>query len=439
MIQRIVAFTIGIILGVILFRSIASAEDPSLESLSMSPSVRLKDVCRISDVRPNQLTGYGLIVGLKGTGDGKNTFFTAQSIVNMLQHFGVTVDKDKMKVNAIAAVMVTAELPAFGRIGDRIDVTVSTLGDASDLNGGVLLQTPLSGADKVIYAVAQGPVSLGGGDTGGKGGKKKAHPTVGRVADGGIVEKEILCPITVNGKLPLVLKNSDFTTVARMVEAIDAKFGAGCAAGIDSSKVDVSVPSEYTNNVVGFISLLESLSITPDVVARVVINERTGTVVMGENLCILPVAVSHKDLYLVVSGEEKQTVKAETPTIIVSAPEIGTETMTKALESIKINPTPEQIAMVLDMIKQQQTAAAASQAEQPLSAETGTTSVSSAPSAGAQTAPQSQGRVVVLSTRVKVGDVVKGLSAVGATPQDVIAVLQAIKAAGALQAEIVIM
>ncbi|MDI6780601.1 MAG: flagellar basal body P-ring protein FlgI [bacterium] len=456
MIQRVVAFTIGIILGIILFRSIASAEEPSIESFSMSPSVRLKDLCRISDVRPNQLTGYGLIIGLNKTGDGKNTFFTAQSIVNMLQHFGVTVDKDKMKVNAIAAVMVTAELPAFSRIGDRIDVTVSALGDASDLSGGVLLQTPLSGADKVIYAVAQGPVSMGGGDAGGKGGKKKAHPTVGRVIEGGIVEKEITCPIIINGKLPIVLKHSDFTTVARMVEAIDANFGAGCATGIDSSKIDVSVPSEYTNNVVGFISLLESLSITPDVVARVVINERTGTVVIGENLCILPVAVSHKDLYLVVSGEEEeQVVKTEAPTIIVSAPEIGTETMAKALGSIKITPTPEQIAMVLDVIKQQQ-AAAASQTEQ--SQTTGTeTTPASAPSAETegsiaggsskgvleakpvQAASQSHGRVVVLATRVKVGDVVKGLSAVGATPQDVIAVLQAIKAAGALQAEIVVM
>jgi flagellar P-ring protein precursor FlgI len=455
MLQRVVAFTIGIILGIIIFRSIASAQEPSAQYLSMGPFVRLKDICRISNVRPNQLTGYGLIIGLNGTGDGKNTFFTAQSIVNMLQHFGVTVDKDKMKVNAIAAVMVTAELPAFSRIGDKIDVTVSALGDTSDLNGGILLQTPLVGADKAIYAVAQGPVSLGGGDAGGKGGKKKAHPTVGRVADGGIVEKEITCPIMVNGKLSLVLKNSDFTTVARIVEAIDAKFSAGCATGIDSSKVDVSVPSEYTNNIVGFISLMENLSITPDVVARVVINERTGTVVMGENLCILPVAVSHKDLYLVVTGEEerreKQEVKAEAPTIIISAPEIGTETMAKALESIKLNPTPEQITTVLDMIKQQQTATA-SQTGQTPSAGTETTPASSALSEtegsikgasgtkpGAQATSQSQGRVVVLSTRVKVGDVVKGLSAVGATPQDVIAVLQAIKAAGALQAEIVIM
>ncbi|MFH1860488.1 MAG: flagellar basal body P-ring protein FlgI [bacterium] len=438
MIQRVVAFTIGIIIGIILFRSIASAE----ESSSMSPSVRLKDICRISDVRPNQLTGYGLIVGLNGTGDGKNTFFTAQSIVNMLQHFGVTVDKDKMKVNAIAAVMVTTEVPAFSRVGDKIDVIVSALGDASDLNGGVLLQTPLSGADKKIYVVAQGPVSLGGGDAGGKAGKKKAHPTVGRVVDGGIVEKEIICPITVDGKLALVLKNSDFTTVSRMAEAIDAKFGAGCAIGIDASKIDVTVPAEYTGNIVGFISLLENLSVTPDVVARVVINERTGTVVMGENLCILPVAVSHKDLYLVVTGEgEQQGVKtAAAPTIIVSAPEISTETMSKALEAIKISPTPEQIATVLNMIKQQQTAAA-SQETQPSSAETeGSTPGSAAETkSGAQASSQSQGRVAVLSTRVKVGDVVKGLSAVGATPQDVIAVLQAIKAAGALQAEIIIM
>lgn len=437
MLQRVVAFTIGILLGIIIFRSIASAEEAMSESLYMSPSVRLKDICRISDVRPNQLTGYGLIVGLNGTGDGKNTFFTAQSIVNMLQHFGVTVDKDKMKVNAIAAVMVTAELPAFSRIGDKIDVTVSVLGDASDLGGGVLLQTPLFGADKGVYAVAQGAVSLGG-DAGGKGGKKKAPPTVGRVVDGGIVEKEITCPITVNGKLSLVLKHPDFTTVTRMVEAIDSKFSAGCAMGIDPSKVDVSVPSEYTNNIVGFISLLENLSITPDIVARVVINERTGTVVMGENLCILPVAVSHKDLYLVVTGEgEKQGVKAETPTIIVSAPSIATETMTRALESIKINPTPEQITTVLDIIKQQQ--ATNIQTQQPSSNGTETPSAPSETKTKAQAASQSQGRVVILATRVKVGDVVKGLSAVGVTPQDIIAVLQAIKAAGALQAEIVVM
>ncbi|MFH1896824.1 MAG: flagellar basal body P-ring protein FlgI [Candidatus Desantisbacteria bacterium] len=427
MIQRVIAFTIGIILGIILFQSIAHAEDTLVDPLSMGPSVRLKDVCRISDVRPNQLVGYGLIVGLNGTGDGKNTFFTAQSIVNMLQHFGVTVDKDKMKVNAIAAVMVTMELPAFSRAGDKIDVIVSTLGDASDLSNGILLQTPLVGADKVIYAVAQGPVSLGGGDAGGKSGKKKAHPTVGRVPDGGIVEKEITCPIAVDGKLSLVLKNSDFTTASRMVKAIDDGFGAGTAIAINAASIDVTIPSEYTDNIVGFISTLENLTVTPDVVARVVINERTGTVVMGENLCILPVAVSHKDLYLVVTGEGGEQGKAAgAQTIIVPAPEIGTETMSKALRAINIKPTTEQIATVLNMIKQ----------EQPTTPVTG--AAETKPEAQATTGSQG-GKVVILPTRVKVGDVVKGLSSVGATPQDVIAVLQAIKAAGALQAEIIIM
>jgi len=428
---RVIAFISGIILGIILFQSIAHAEDTLVDPLSMGPSVRLKDVCRISDVRPNQLVGYGLIVGLSGTGDGKNTFFTAQSIVNMLQHFGVTVDKDKMKVNAIAAVMVTMELPAFSRAGDKIDVIVSTLGDASDLSNGILLQTPLVGANKVTYAVAQGPVSLGGGDAG-KTGKKKAHPTVGRVPDGGIVEKEITCPIAVDGKLSLVLKNSDFTTASRMVKAIDDGFGAGTAIAINAASIDVTIPSEYTDNIVGFISTLENLTVTPDVVARVVINERTGTVVMGENLYILPVAVSHKDLYLVVTGEgEKQEGKGAAPTIIVSAPEISTETMSNALGAINIKPTTEQITTVLDIIKQQST-------ESPTTPETGGKNTAET-KPEAQTTTQSQGKVVILSTRVKVGDVVKGLSSVGATPQDVIAVLQAIKAAGALQAEIVIM
>lgn len=428
MIPKVVAFTIGIILGIILFRSIAYAEDTLVEPLYSGPSVRLKDVCRISDVRPNQLVGYGLIVGLNGTGDGKNTFFTAQSIVNMLQHFGVAVDKDKMKVNAIAAVMVTMELPAFSRIGDKIDVTVSTLGDASDLSNGILLQTPLIGADNVIYAVAQGPVSLGGGDAGKAGaGKKKAHPTVGKVPDGGIVEKDVSCPIAVDGKLSLVLKNSDFTTASRMVKVIDAEFGAGTAIAINAASIDVIISSEYADNIVGFISTLENLTVTPDIVARVVINERTGTVVMGENLCILPVAVSHKDLYLIVTEEGGN--KEEKPTIIVSAPEIGTETMSKALESINIKPTTAQMATVLNTIKQQKTETTPESSE---AANKGAAETKS----GAQ---ESQGKVIVLSTRVKVGDVVKGLSAVGATPQDVIAILQAIKAAGALQAEIVIM
>ncbi|MBI4753476.1 flagellar basal body P-ring protein FlgI, partial [Candidatus Desantisbacteria bacterium] len=228
----------------------------------------------------------------------------------------------------------------------------------------------------------------------------------------------------------------DFTTASRMVKAIDDGFGAGTAIAVNAASIVVTIPSEYTDNIVGFISTLENLTITPDVVARVVINERTGTVVMGENLCILPVAVSHKDLYLVVTGEDgKQEDKGAAPTIIVSAPEIGTETMSKALGAININPTQEQIATVLDMIKQQSTSAGA---ESPTTPEAGGKGAAET-KPGAQAAAGSQGKVVILSTRVKVGDVVKGLSSVGATPQDVIAVLQAIKAAGALQAEIIIM
>jgi len=335
-----------IFISIILMSIIAFAQE-------METEVRLKDLCRIEGVRPNQLIGYGLVVGLDGTGDDKGTFFTAQSIVNMLIRLGISVNKEKMEVENVAAVIVTAQLPPFAKIGDKIDIVVATLGDAESLSGGVLLQTPLLGPDNKIYALAQGAIS-----TGGKIGAKKQLTTV-QIPQGAIIEEEVSCPLVKENTVSLILNEQDFTTAFRIANAINTKFTPATAKAQDPSLVLVNIPENYKKNVVEFIAQLEGLTLIPDIQARVIINERTGTVVMGKDIRISQVAVSHGNISLVVKVEKTQEVKEE--------------------------------------------------------------------------------KVVLFSPGVSINDIVSALNSVGATPADLIAILQAIKAAGALHAEIVIM
>jgi flagellar P-ring protein precursor FlgI len=267
---------------------------------------RIKDLTIVEGGRDNQLVGYGLVVGLANKGDGKLSY-TVQSIANALQRFGIRVPADSVKSDNVAAVMVTADIPAFAKPGSRIDVTVSAIGDAETIQGGVLLQTPLLGADDVVYAVAQGPIAIGGflAGSGGAGGSsvQKNHPTVGLLSSGALVEREIATKIVNNSSVSLLLLNPDFTSAARMAEAINEVFPRTALAK-DSSSVSVCVPPEYEGYEVNFIASLGAIEAVPDNIARVVINERTGTIIATSNVRISTVAVSHGSLTITIASSQ---------------------------------------------------------------------------------------------------------------------------------------
>lgn len=345
-----------------------------------APVTRIKDVAKVQGVRANQLVGYGLVVGLAGTGDSNKTIQTMQSIANMLKTFGVTVSASQLQSKNVAAVMVTAQLPPFVKPGDAIDITVSSMGDAKGLQGGVLLQTPLKAANGQVYAVGQGPVSTGAFSAGSGGSsQQKNFPTVGTTPNGAIVEREVPVQLGQNGAINLALTQPDFTTATRISEAIDSRFGPISAAK-DPGTVTVAVPSAYEGNVVGFVAALEELYIQPDAIAKVVINERTGTIVMGSNVAIDEVAVAQGGL------------------------------------TIKISKTQD--------------------VSQPPPFSNGSTVITNNTNVDVK---EDQAHMLVLPATSNVGDVVRALNSVGATPRDIIAILQAMKAAGALHAELQLM
>lgn len=344
-------------------------------------AARIKDVATLEGVRENQLVGYGLVVGLNGTGDSASTQFTVQSLVNMMERLGVTVDRAQVKVANVAAVLVTAQLPPFARAGNSVDVLVSSAGDSTSLVGGTLLMTPLKGPDGNIYAVAQGPLLVGSLAFGGKAAKVQTnHPTVGRIPGGALVEREVGFEFGAQPWLTYRLKNADFTTIARMGAAIDGAYGAGTAQTLDSGTVRVNIPPSYQGRVVEFVASVEGLDVAMDTVARIVVNERTGTIVMGEDVRISTVAVSHGNLNLVVS--ESAQVSQPNP-------------LSKG-ETVTVPQTDIQIS-------------------------------------------EDKSELVVMPMGVSIGDVAKALNAIGATPRDLIAIFQAIKAAGGLHAELVIL
>ena len=337
---------------------------------------RIKDVAKVQGVRANQLVGYGLVFGLAGTGDSNKSINTIQSVVNMLRTFGMVIDQTKLQSKNVAAVMISAKLPAFVKPGDTIDVTASSMGDAKSLAGGTLIQTPLRAANGGVYAVAQGPVTTGGFAAGGTGATvQKNFPTVGLITNGGIVEREVPFQLGANGQFNLALNRPDFTTAHRIAEAITQKFGT-IATARDPGTVSVSVPGMYGQDMIGFVAAIEELRIRSDDVARVVINERTGTIVMGANVSIDEVAVAQGGL------------------------------------TIKITKTRE--------------------ISQPAPFSQGRTATAPRQSVNAQ---EAGGNLLVLPSTASVGDVVAALNSVGATPRDIITILQAMKAAGALHAE----
>jgi flagellar P-ring protein precursor FlgI len=328
-------------------------------------------------VRENQLMAYGLVVGLAGTGDRKQTMFSAQSLTNLLERMGISVSPTAIQVRNTAAVMVTATLPAFAQPGMRIDVTEAAIGDAANLQGGILLLTSLRGADGQVYAVAQGPVMTGGFSAGAGGSRQTLnHPTVGRTPDGAIVERA-LPTVPLKSPVRLQLRQSDFTTSARIVEAVNKAFGARSAAAENAGLISVAIPAEYAGRYTEFIAELETLNVDADRHQRVVINERTGTVVMGKDLRIAPVALLQGNLSV----------------------EIQTR---------------------LDI-------------SQPAPLAQGTTQVVPQTEVAVK---EEKARNLVLKDGATVEDLVRGLAAIGSTPRDVIAILQNLHRAGALEAEI---
>ncbi len=349
-----------------------------LLSVSSAWAVRIKDLANIKGVRTNQLVGYGLVVGLDGTGDGKKAVFTIQSMVAMLEKMGVSVSADDIKVNNVAAVMVTAVLPPFAKSGTAIDALVNSIGDAKNLQGGTLLLTPLKAPNGQVYAVAQGPVNTGGFATGGAGANvRKNFPTVGRLIGGAMVERDVYSDFNSRTSLTLSLEHPDFTTATRVTDAINALFYDQIAAASDAGTVQLKVPAAYVGNVVELVAMIEKLEVQPDSSARVVINERTGTVVMGEDVRLSTIAIAHGNLHIIV--KENNLVSQPNPFS-------GGQTVVTPDTQVDVQ--------------------------------------------------EGDAQLVLMEKGASIADVVNALNALGVTPRDLIAIFQAIKAAGALQADL---
>lgn len=360
----------------------ATAIAVALCTASGAHAVRLKDLASVQGVRTNQVIGYGLVVGLKGTGDKNGAAFTTRSLASMLTKMGIAVGADAIQVKNVAAVMITADLPAFARAGTTIDATVSSVGDAKSLEGGTLLVTPLYGTDGAVYALAQGALSVGGFSAGGDGasGVQKNHPTVGRLLGGATVERELGYAIDEKRTFDFALDAPDFTTALRAAEAINRSLGKGVARALDPSTLRVDVPESFHSDVVGFVARVEHVDVEPDRVARVVVNERTGTVVMGADVRIAKVAVSHGNLSVSI------TVSND-----VSQPAPFSDGTTTPVQNTDVS-TLEDV-----------------------------------------------GALAVVDGGVTIEQLVQGLNAIGVTARDLIVILQSIKAAGALSASLEIL
>jgi flagellar P-ring protein precursor FlgI len=341
-------------------------------------SARIKDIAYVNGVRPNMLIGYGLVVGLKRTGDKVQTLFTTQSLANMLERLGIIVDPTLTKITNVAAVMVTAELPAFARVGNKIDATVSSMGDAMSLEGGVLLMTPLKGADSQTYAVAQGPVAVGGFAAAGQGASvQKNHPTVGRITNGAIVEREIEYEALKADVVTISLKRADFTNVRKIVDRINGRFER-CAAARDGGTITLSIPADLRDEPVKFLSIVENLDIKPENQAKIVVDEKTGTVVIGEDVRIASIAISHGN----VSVQIKELKNVSQPLPFAK----GGQTVVTPETEIRVE--------------------------------------------------EEKGHWYYMEEGTSIKELVNALNAIGVSTRDVIVILQTIKAAGALNAEL---
>lgn len=304
-------------------------------------AARVKDIANVRGVRDNQLIGYGIVVGLNGTGDSKNEF-TNKSVTRLLDKLGIKLEDKEVASKNVAAVIVTATLPPFARAGNKIDLSVNSIGDASSLVGGTLLQTPLRAADQQIYAVAQGSLLVGGGTT--------AHPTVGRISNGAIIERDVAEDFTSRKMFRLTLHNPDFTTAARLSKRINLDLSGKYATAKDAGTVDIVVPFAYEGRAVELLASIESLDVTPDSRAKVIVNEKTGTVVIGENVKISKVAISHGDLTVKIEGTSKGKSKDQSGDR-VAVLDTGTSVgeLVKALNDLGVSP--KDLITILQNIK----------------------------------------------------------------------------------------
>lgn len=340
-------------------------------------AVRIKDIASFGGVRDNQLIGYGLVVGLSGTGDKKDSAFTMRSMVNMLDKMGVQVDMKQMKPKNVAAVMITARMPVSAKPGTRLDVTVSSMGDSTSLLGGVLIQTPLKGVDGKIYALAQGALTVGGYSvTGGQAQAVKNVTTVGHVPGGGIVERSVPFEFNSQEALTLSMHSPDFSTTNQVVERINRALGGTFARSVDVGTVTLDIPPDFKNNIVPLMASLENIEITPDSAARVVVDEKTGTIILGRDVRISRVAVAHGNLQVMVS--ENQDVS------------------------------------------------------QPMAFGGGSTVVTQS----TDIATREERRNLNILEGATLQELVDALNTVGATPRDLISILRSMKAAGALHADL---
>jgi len=349
---------------------------PAPGAAGAATGIRLKEIVSLEGVRDNQLMGYGLVVGLAGTGDRRQTLFSAQSLTNLLERMGLTVSPTAIQVKNTAAVMVTSTLPPYAQPGSRIDCVIAAIGDAPSLQGGILLMTGLKGPDGQVYAVAQGPMVLGGFIAGsGASTQITNHPTVGRIPNGAIVERGAPSAV-LGGQLHLQLSRADFTTAARVADAVNRKFGEVAHAD-NAALISVNLPPQFQKNVTQFVSEVENLTVEPDRDAAIVVNERTGTIVMGKDVRIAPVAIMQGNL----------TVEVQT-TFAVSQPNALSQGTTQTVPQTNVN------------VKQEQS------------------------------------RNVLLKEGATVEELVRALTAVGSSPRDIISILQNLKDAGALDAEL---
>ncbi len=346
-------------------------------------AVRVKDIAYVQGIRDNQIYGYGLVIGLQGTGDNTMIFkVTSQLALNVFQRLGVLISKSDFFSRNVAAVMVTANIPPFARPGDKLDIVVSSIGDSKSLEGGVLLQTALQGADNEVYAVAQGPLAVGGYNVEGEAASSRKNiSTTALIPNGAIVEKEIKSSILSGKTLSVVLRDPDFTTANRMVESVNNLY-PDSAKAIDSACINIAPPLEFQSEetIVRFIANVEELYVKPDSIARVIINERTGTIVAGENVRISTVAVAHGSLSITISEKSD-----------VSQPNAFSSGETK-----KVKKTDVQVK-------------------------------------------EGEERLTVLQEGVTISEVARALNVLGVSPRDLISIFQAIKKAGSLHADLIIM
>lgn len=270
-------------------------------------NVLVKDVARVQGVTGNQLVGYGLVTGLNGTGDSTSVLFTSHTIQNVLLSFGLNTNSNEVRTRDVAAVMVTATLPPFAHSGDNVDVTVSAMGDASSLQGGTLVMTEMKAANDLVYATAQGPVSIGGFTAGFASGPgvTQNHPTAGRIPNGAVIARDMVTQIQSGNGFNYVLTTPDFKTAANLALALNRRFGGGTAGALDAETVHVSLPGGYTNNPVQFLADASDVSISQDQLAKVVMNERTGTIVFGGDIKLAPCAIAHGNLSITITTEQK--------------------------------------------------------------------------------------------------------------------------------------